>query len=104
MSSAIGLDMQRLNRSLVVTKSSSEDASKPGRSTVSIELSSSMEARGKQGLKEEGTSKVTIVASTEPVVIISQEFSTDVSRPPSPPPQKKVEIIGPSAPPPRNVS
>ena len=103
-SSAIGLDMQRLNGSLVVAKSSSEDAPKPGRSTVSIELSSSMEAWGKQGLKGEGTSKVTTVASTEPVVIILQEFSSDVARPLAPPPKKKVDIVGPSALPPRNVS
>ena len=103
-SSTIGLDMQRLNGSFVVTKSSSEDVPKLGHSTVSIELSSSMEAWGKQGLKGEGTSKVTTVASTKLVVIILQEFSTDVARPAAPPPQKKVDIVGPSAPLPRNVS
>ena len=40
----------------------------------------------------------------EPIVIILEEFSTDVAGPPTRPPQKKVGIVGPSALPPRNVS
>ena len=61
------------------------------------------EVRGQQVPTKEGTSGTVTKASVEPVVIILQEFLTNVVGPPTPPPQKVVDQAGPSAPPFGNV-
>ena len=69
----------------------------------SVELSNATELHGQQEPTEEGTSETVTKASVELVVIILQEFQTNVVRPPAPPPQNLVDQASPSAPPPGNV-
>ena len=52
----------------------------------------------------EGTFETTSIISVEPIVIIFEEFSTNVDDLPTPPLQTLADIARPSALPPRNVS
>ena len=83
---------------------STEDVVKPMHSTESSDPSHAGEARGRQGpTVGEGTSKIVSVVSTKHVVIVLEEFSTNVGELPTSP-QNLADIVWPSAPPLGNVS
>ena len=83
---------------------STEDFVKPMHSTESSDHSHAGEARGRQGpTTREGNSKIMSVVSTEHVVIVLEEFPTNVGEHPASP-KTLADIVWPLAPPLGNVS
>ena len=79
---------------------STEDVVKPTHSTKSTDPSRA----GKFVASKNGTFDTTSVVSAEPVVVIQEEFLTNVGELPAPPPQTLANIVRPSAHPLGNVS